>query len=306
MTDPAVRNHCAIIEAPSILGLKPTGVEMLPERLLNEGLAGRLRAKRAGRLETPPYDAERDSETLTLNAKAIADWTPRLADAVGAALDRAEFPVILGGDCSIVLGSLLALRRRGRYGLLYIDGHADFYQPEVNPNGEAASMDLAFATGHGPDLLTRFEGYSPLVRNEDVCVLGFRDADEQAEYGSQPLPDAIRAIDLAMVRRLGAETAAQAALDQVARDPLDGFFVHLDADCLDDRIMPAVDYRLEGGLAWNELEQILASALSSPRAVGMEITIYNPKLDPDGSSGRGLVRTVASAFARAGFSTAPR
>ena len=61
---------------------------------------------------------------------------------------------MLGGDCSILLGNLLALRRRGRYGLLFVDGHADFYHPEANPNGEAASMDLAFATGRGPEVLT--------------------------------------------------------------------------------------------------------------------------------------------------------
>jgi arginase len=174
----------AIIEAPSILGLKPTGVERLPERLLSHGLADRLHARHAARLTTPAYRAERDPATGTLNADAIAAWSPRLADVFEQVLDAHEFPVVLGGDCSIVLGPMLALKRRGRYGLLFIDGHADFYQPEANPNGEAASMDLAFATGHGPALLTDLEGRGPLVRDEDAFVFGFRDADEQAEYGS--------------------------------------------------------------------------------------------------------------------------
>ena len=137
----------AIIEAPSILGLKPTGVEELPERLLSLGLANALQANVVARLETPAYAFERDLHTKTLNAQAIARWSPRLADAVEKVLDEDEFPVVLGGDCSIVLGSTLALKRRGRYGLLFIDGHADFHQPEVNPNGEAASMDLAFDNG---------------------------------------------------------------------------------------------------------------------------------------------------------------
>jgi hypothetical protein len=83
-----------------------------------------------------------------MNPQAIRDYSPLLADAVTAALDAGEFPVVLGGDCSILLGTMLALRRRGRYGLLYIDGDADFYQPEVNPlNGAASASDLAFATG---------------------------------------------------------------------------------------------------------------------------------------------------------------
>jgi arginase len=130
----------------------------LPKALLGHGLAERLQARHAGRLETPPYQAERDRETQTLNAAAIAAWSPKLADAVEKVLDAGEFPVILGGDCSIVLGPALALKRRGRFGLLFIDGHADFYQPEAEPHGEAASMDLAFATGHGPALLVDIEG----------------------------------------------------------------------------------------------------------------------------------------------------
>jgi len=68
----------------------------------------------------------------------------------GSAIDVGEFPIVRGGDCSIVLGCLLAIRRRGRHGLLFLDGHADFYQPEAEPSGEVASIDLALATAAGP------------------------------------------------------------------------------------------------------------------------------------------------------------
>ena len=192
---------------------------------------------------------------------------------------------------------MLALRRRGRYGLLFIDGHADFYQPEVNPNGEAASMDLAFATGYGPPLLTDLEGRCPLVRPGNVVALGFRDMDEQREYGSQPLPSELRALDLAEVRRLGALAAARAAVAHVARPELDGFFIHVNVDCLDDAVMPAVDYRLPGGLRPEELAVVLKTALASGRAAGMEVTIYNPALDPGGDAGRTLVETLVEALA---------
>jgi len=286
----------AIIEAPSMLGLKPTGVDRLAERLLEHGFAERVNARRAVRLETPEYSFERDPETKTLNAHAIAEWSPKLADAVEAVLDAGEFPIILGGDCSIVLGPTLALKRRGRYGLLFIDGHADFYQPEVNPNGEAASMDLAFATGRGPRLLSDLEGRGPLVRSEDAVIFGFRDAREQVTYGSQPLPSDLRAFDLTTVRHLGVEQAAKTAVDHLTREGLDGFFIHVDADCLDDAIMPAVDYRLAGGLSWDELQRTLQIAIGSGKAVGLEITIYNPKLDEDGSSGRGLADTLSRAL----------
>ncbi|WP_394826109.1 arginase family protein [Pendulispora albinea] len=286
----------AIIEAPSILGLRPSGVETLPERLLSHGLAERIHARRAARLDTPPFESVRDPETHTLNARAIADWSPRLADAVEKVIEAGEFPVVLGGDCSIVLGSTLALKRRGRFGLLFIDGHADFYQPEASPTGEAADMDLAFATGYGPELLTDLEGRGPLVRDEDVVAFGFRDAEDQVRYGSQPLPAVLRAFPLETVRQLGIEGAARAAVNHVARKELDGFFVHIDADCLNDAIMPAVEYRMPDGLAWDELKTVLEVALASGRCVGLEIAIYNPTLDGDGSAGRGLANVLVEAL----------
>jgi arginase len=190
---------------------------------------------------------------LTLNANAIAAWSPRLADAVEDVLDEGEFPVVLGGDCTIVLGSMLALRRRGRYGLLFIDGHADFFQPEAEPNGEGASMDLAFVTGYGPSLLTNLEGRHPLVLPEDTVAFAYRDHEDQAEFGSQPLPRELQTYDLAAIRRMGVENAARAAVVHLTRSELDGFFIHLDADCLDDTLMAAVDFRVPGGLSWDEL-----------------------------------------------------
>ena len=105
-----------------------------------------------------PYDPVRDPDTGILNSRSIRDFSLALAEMTGDVLDRGDIPIVLGGDCSIVLGTMLALRRRGRHGLLFLDGHADFYQPEAEPNGEAASMDLALATGRGPDLLADLGG----------------------------------------------------------------------------------------------------------------------------------------------------
>jgi arginase len=299
MQDQARERRYAILEAPAIYGLRTTGVDRLPEVLLKHGLAERLGARRAGAV-TPgtPRSPERDPEANTLNARAIARYTAELANAVGRLLDGGEFPVVLGGDCSIVLGPALALRRRGRYGLLFIDGQADFFQPEAEPQGEAASMDLALVTGYGPRLLTEFEGSAPLIRDTDAVAFGFRDADDQAEYGSQPLPAALRAFDLPTIRRVGMPSAASEAVAHASRGELDGFWIHVDADCLDDAVMPAVDFRLPGGLAPQELEALLKLALASGRAVGLEITIYNPELDTDGRAGKLLTDVLASALAQ--------
>ncbi|TKV70452.1 arginase family protein [Rhizobium sp. AU243] len=289
----------AIIEAPSTLGLATDGVERLASTLLEAGLSERIGARHAGQIQVPRKNPVPDPDTGTLNAPAIAEWSPKLADAVEKVLDAGEFPVVLGGDCTILLGSMLALKRRGRYGLLFIDGNADFFQPEAEPNGEGASMDLAFATGHGPALLTNIEGRFPLVRPEDVVAFAFRDHQDQSEYGSQPLPPELRAYDLPAIRRLGVEAAARAAIDHLTRAGLDGFFIHMDADCLDDSIMPAVDFRVPGGLSWEELETALRIALEAGMAVGLEVTIYNPQLDKDGGAGRRLVDVLAAALGTA-------
>ncbi len=290
----------AIIEAPSVLGLFPRGVERLPDALLGAGLAERIGARRAGRVEPPPYDPQRDDDTGLLNPVGLRNYSLLLADATDEVLDAGDTPIVLGGDCSIVLGTTLALRRRGRYGLLFLDGHADFYQPEAEPNGEAASMDLALATGRGPVIVSDLEGRGPLVRDEDVVQLGRRDAEEAANAGSRRIEDtAIRVIDAAAVRELGAQRAGQDVVEHLVRPDLDGFWVHLDCDVLDDAIMPAVDYRLPGGLSWAELATVLRTAVDTGRVAGIEVAIFNPDLDTDGRIAGDLVDCLAQALSRA-------
>lgn len=286
----------AIIEAPSVLGLRPSGVQDLPAALLDAGLSAHPGTVHAGRIEAPAYDPRRDADTGVLNPGGIAQYSVRLADAVGAVLDAGRFPVVLGGDCSILLGNLLALRRRGRYGLLFLDGHTDFYQPSAEPTGEAASMELALATGRGPRLLTDLEGRGPLLRDEDVVAFGFRDSAESSRDGMQPLPPQLHAIDLDGVRATGAATAARRAIDRLTAGANAGYWVHLDVDILDDAIMPAVDYRIPGGLTWQELESVLRTALGDERAAGLDVTIFNPRLDLDGSIAVGLTECLNRAL----------
>lgn len=288
-----------IVEAPSHLGLRAEGVEALPEALLAAGLAERLAARRGDRLSAPAFDPRIDPETSMVNPGGLRDYALRLADAVGAVLDDGAFPIVLGGDCSILLGNTLALRRRGRYGLLFLDGHADFYQPEAEPTGEAASMELALVTGRGPEIVTNLEGRRPLVRDEDAVVFGFRDAEHAAAEGSRPLAPTLRAMDLQTVRERGVERAMRDALAHLERkDGPVGFWIHLDVDVLDDAIMPAVDYRLPDGLSWDELTAVLRVAVASDRAVGLEITIFNPTLDTDGRIALALVDALVAGLPR--------
>jgi arginase len=268
-----------LVAVPSGLGLAPRGVELAPGVLRDAGLAHRLGARRVHTVPCPAPRPERDAETGLLNPDGLVVMATRLADTVAEVLDGGGFPVALGGDCSILLGPMLALRRRGRFGLLHVDGHADFWHPSQEDLGEAASLDLALVTGRGPALITDLEGLAPLVRDEDVAQLGYRSAENDRYLDEHVRDSAISVHDLGDVRRDGIEASTAAALGVVARPELDGFWLHLDVDVLDDRLMPAVDYREPGGLTWQEAEHVLAAAAGSGRMAGMQVTIYNPALD---------------------------
>jgi arginase len=285
----------AIIDAPSILGLRPSGVENLPDALKAAGLLKALNAQYLGRIQPLiPYSSKRDRATQLLNGNAIRAFSLQLAESITEVLsERNRFIIVLGGDCSIIIGMLLALRRLGRYGLFFIDGHADFYQPEASVTGEVADMDLAIVSGRGPNILTNIEGLKPLVKDEDIVVFGYRDAEQAASFGSQDVTDTnMQVYDLSRVRNLGITNASSIAITKLLENEMDGFWIHLDADVLDDSIMPAVDYRLEGGLSFSELSDLLRTINSSGRAVGMSITIFNPHLDRDNSIASKFVSSI--------------
>lgn len=291
----------SVVEAPSILGLSPTGVETLPEALKHAGLIQGLQAEYAGRVDVPPYNSTRDKATLLLNPHAIKAFSLRLAEKVAAVRRKGQFPVVLGGDCSILIGCMVALRRLGQYGLFFIDGHADFYQAEAEPNGEVASMELAIVSGRGSSLLADIDGLKPLVRDEDIIAFGYRDTAEQQAHGSQDIrATSLNAFDLEQVRALGVTEVAQQAIERLQQNQLDGFWIHLDADVLDDAIMPAVDYRLPGGLQWHELRALLGVLMASNQAVGITITIFNPRLDADGSITSKFTQSLIAGLSQAG------
>lgn len=284
-----------IIETPSPLGLRPSGVELAPQVLRAAGLHSRLGCTDAWQIAIPRYDDRRDRATGVLNPAGIAEVARSLAEAVEAALRADRLPVVLGGDCSILLGPLLALRRRGRYGLVYLDGQADFQHPADEPHGEVASLDLALATGRGPRPLADLDGLAPLVRSEDVVLVGYRDFDDNDRFGDEHVRDSgITVLDYRDVRGGTIAQILGRALATVTRPQLQGFWVHFDVDVLDDAIMPAVDYRHEGGLTWDEAAELVQGLLAHPGARGLEVTIFNPNLDPDGSIARSLCEFIAS------------
>ena len=153
--------------------------------------------------------------------------------------------------------------------------------------------------GRGPGVLADIDGLRPLVRDGDVALIGYRVVDDNDHFlGEHIRSTAITVADLSDIQEHGAGHALERAVTMLTRPELEGFWVHLDVDVLDDALMPAVDYRHAGGLSWEEAEQILGGLLGSRNACGLEVTIFNPRLDPDGSIARRLSDLIEAVLQR--------
>lgn len=288
-----------IIAAPSILGLRPSGVENLAESLLQAGLAKKLHApvKHVPTLNDA-YNAKRDPATNCLNPSLLRDFSITLSKAVA---DAVHFPIVLGGDCSILLGIMPALKTKGTYGLIFIDAHADFYEPERSVTGEVADMDLAIVTGRGPDILTNINGLRPYVKDEHVVHIGQRDEEETERYGSQDIrKTAVKCFSLAEIRRSNMDEISTAVLQYIQPLKPDGYWIHFDTDVLSDKINPTVDYRLPGGLLFEEVSIMISRLLATNSMAGMSVTVFNPTLDADGSIAKGISDCIVKAISKQG------
>jgi arginase len=281
-----------IISAPSILGLRPTGVENLPDALLKAGLRESINAGEPViqvRTLNDTYSPIRDRVTRCLNTKLIMEFSKKLAKITRPVVQGGSFALTLGGDCSILLGIMLGLKPMGEFGLLFIDAHADFYSAESSTTGEVADMDLAIVCGKGPIELVDIEKLKPYVAEQNVIHIGQRDKEETRRYHSPDIGKTlIRRFDLKTISSLGIDVTIRTLMDHVNTLNVDGFWIHFDTDSLSDELNPAVDYRLPGGLSFTEVEMIAGCLMETGKVVGMTVTCFNPSLDKDGTIARNI------------------
>jgi arginase len=302
----AISSALVLLGAPSSIGIRPYDdqtlrqVSQAPGVLRALGLAARVGARDLGDVPPSPYvDRVRPASGIR-NEAGIREYSRALAVPIAEASRAGRFVLLVAGECSVVLGALLGVREGGgrRVGLAYIDGHADFATAAESETGSVAGMCLAQAVGRGDTPLARLSGSGPLVEAPDVVLIGRRDHDESGssegalrEMGVLDLPDRELVRD-------GAATTARRALERLARPGLDGFWIHLDADVLDPQIIPAVDSPAPGGMSLDILAELLTPLVHHPRALGLELTIYDPGLDPDRQCAERLVALLERVFNR--------
>jgi arginase len=268
------------------------GVARMPSALLDAGLVAALPGARVVQADVPASDQQRGpsgllaEDALTAMVTSVAE---RVLDAWAA--DRA--PVVIGGDCPVLLGGLVAARQRNYdAGLVFVDGHEDAWDPHRSPTGEAADSEIALALGVAP-APEALAPMLPCLSHTGLVQLGPRDAPELADAAQ---PSLAGRVELLTGDRLaapsGLEVATRMAAEMLSRHL--HWWLHVDLDVLSTAALGAVDYPQPGGLSWQQLESLTESLLTLGGCGGLSICIYNPDLD-NGAAAQRITNYVTNA-----------
>lgn len=296
-----------IILAPINLGLSPLspghipGTWRAPAVLMAQGLAERLKAAAVTALAQPEYSADEQPGTRIRNGNAIREFSLMLADEVSRVQGSGQFPLVVGGDCSILLGALAGCRSAGSVSLVHIDGHSDFRHPgNYDPQkmlGAVAGMDLALITGRGEALLTEWPGVTgPLVPERQILQLGERECRDD-DFAWPDIADTdITRLDVFTANLMGPDVIIQQIENMLGNRPAQRFWIHFDIDVLDQGVMPAVDSPGSPGIDRLWLEKICALLLLNPLCCGMTLSVFDPDLDPDGHCAKLIIDMLEAMF----------
>ena len=297
----------ALLSAPSNLGLRPPqpgavpGTAKAPEALREAGLHRRLEAVGAvdaGVVLPGRYvddDATRPRGWVR-NEAALIEHARRLAARLRALRAEGRVPLVLGGDCSLLVGIGVANAAGERAGLVHVDGHTDFRHPGGrDPVASVAGEDLAAAIGLHTAAVSDIDGVAPYFDRHRTVHIGCRDDDEDLDEVRAALADVVPASEVLAV---GAEAVAARVRRVMGGTP---YWLQLDVDVLDPSVMPAVDSPDPGGLTAAALVDLLRAL--APAAIGASVTVFDPDLDPDGGLAALLADVLVEGLGRLGAGT---
>ena len=282
-------------------GNQASAARVLRHHGLAECFAGH-RVIDGGDLELPAPTPERGAATTLINEPALLAMIDALSERIGTAVLADRFPVVFGGDCSSLLGTMCGLRDRlGSVGLVFIDGHEDTMPLDVSEDGEAANTEIGLLLGVTGRLLTGpLASRLPALERSMLAVLGPRDEAWRHQFNVGSLRD--HGVWLRSVGEVASRPAATAAESvRHIRSVADRWWLHVDLDVLDPlefraQGLPGVDDE-PGGLTWTELSGVLLAAIEAGGCVGWSIAIYDPDQDPDRSDAARILQLVEAVSA---------
>jgi arginase len=294
-----------VIGVPLDLGADRRGVDMGPSAIRAANLHARLRAlgyevEDAGNIAVALPEMGPFGDRRAKYLQEIAATCARLAREVQRTI-RARFaPLVLGGDHSLAMGTVAGLsqyfrNRKARIGMIWIDAHADMNTPQTSPSGNIHGMPLACCVGLGPRELTNLAGNKPMVRPQNVALVGVREVD--ALEKPHVRNSGVRAFTMRHIDERGMRAVMEQAI-AIASDGTAGFHVSLDMDFVDPAEAPGVGTPIRGGGSYREAHLAMEMVSDSGRMLSMEIVEVNPILDTGNRTANLAVELAMSAFGK--------
>jgi arginase len=283
------------------MGADRRGVDMGPSAIryahLQQGLEELgYSVEDKGNVDVPIAEMCRITEPKLKYIDCIVPMTRRVAGAVATSVQGGHFPLVLGGDHSIALGSIRGAAKHKKLGLLWIDAHADFNTDETTPSGNIHGMPLAALCGLGDHRLVQlWDEVVPVVDPTKVVVLGARDLDQGEKKNLREA--GVTVLSLEQIDRIGMYAAVSRAIEQVSHGT-DGIYLSFDVDSLDPRHAPGVGTPVSGGLTYREAHLACEMVAETGKLAGMDMVEVNPILDVQTQTAHLAVELILSALGR--------
>ena len=271
-----------IIGVPIDLGADRRGVDMGPSAIRYSHLQKKLEdightVNDEGNIEVPIAEMCRITNPKLKYLDCIIPMSRRVAGAVATSVQAGHFPLILGGDHSLSIGSVRGAARNRKIGVIWIDAHGDFNTAETTPSGNIHGMSLAILAGLGDKSLVQlWDEPIPVIDPKNIAVIGARDLDMGEKDNLRKAGSLVMGME--QIDRYGMVHAVEKAIERVSKD-VDGIFVSLDLDALDPEHAPGVGTPVPAGLTQREAHLACEMIGETGKLIGMDLVEVNPILD---------------------------
>ncbi len=299
------KRTAAIISVHMDLGAGRRGVDMGPSAIRVAGLDDRIRAlgwrvREIGSITAAGPEEARVGRADARYLSEVLDVCTRLRDATLAVREQGGFPIVLGGDHSIAMGSVSAQaqhhkQRSESLGLIWVDAHTDMNLPETSPSGNIHGMPLSHLLGRGLPSLRKLAGKGPAVRAHNVALLGIRSVDRTERHIVKEL--GVRAYTMTEIDERGLSTCVREALE-IASDGTAGYHLSFDLDGVDPRYAPGVGTAVHGGLTYREAHFICEACARDGGLQGLDMVELNPTLDDRNTTAELAVELILSSLGK--------
>ncbi|MCD8890271.1 arginase [Staphylococcus arlettae] len=290
-----------IIGAPSTFGQRKLGVNFGPDALRYAGLVERLKnighsVEDKGNIAVPAVDVEKfkGKQEGLRNLNEIIEVSENLSNAVSSSIKNQAFPLIIGGDHSIAIGSISGVSQHyENLGIIWYDAHGDLNIPEESPSGNIHGMPLRVLLGDGDKQLVNISGYAPKVKPENIVLIGMRDLD----VGERDFirENNIKTYTMADIDRNGIKKVMEESVSYL-KDKTDGIHLSLDVDALDPVETPGTGTKVLGGLTYRESHFALEMLHNTNLITSMDVVEVNPLIDQNNHTAEQAVCLMGSFF----------